>query len=188
MGFSREKRSEDMMKKFVVGILFLLALVSFVSAQTETKNITVSMTVNKILSVTGVTDLALGSINPGSAATASGASTIRTNYYSWTVKAYALKGTLTQYASGAYVTTSGATTIPYTFTFNSAATVSTEKFVSQTLPTSVSSAPTATFTAKTSGGASGQTFAYAVNVTAADTTNADAASYQDVIYFIVAVN
>ena len=175
------------MKKFAVGIVFLAAFVSFAVAQTETKNVTVKLEISKSLTVSGVTDLNLGTIYPGSSATKSGDITIKTNYKFWTVKAYATYGVLTQYVDNAYVTTAGATTIPYKFSFNSAASTSTEKFTNQTLSTAPTSATTATFTSRTSG-SNGQTFSYQVDITAADTANADAANYQDVISLIVTVN
>lgn len=175
-----------MKKLFVVGLLVFAGL-SIVAAQTS-KDITVSATIGKYVAILSVDDLAFGTLDPATGGTKSGNAVIVSNHYAWTVKVYADKGTLTQWDGTAYVTTAGATTIPYTFTFNSASTVATEKIVAQTVPTgAATAATTATFTARTTGDTTGQTFAYKVDVAAA-TTSWDAANYRDVLHMTVTAN
>ena len=179
------------MKKLIIVGMLVLAAIGIVGAQgtTQNKDIKVSANVGKNVYIVSVADLSLGSLDVVSGGSATANAVIRSNHTSWTVKVYADKGVLTQWNGTAYVTTTGATTIPYTFTFNSAASVSTEKIVAQTLTTSATGAPTATFTARTSGGATGQTFAYGVNVTgAAGGADWDAAIYQDTIHMVVTAN
>ena len=179
------------MKKLIIVGMLVLAAIGIVGAQgtTQNKDIKVSASVGKNVYIVSVADLNLGSLNVVSGGSATGNATIRSNHTSWTVKVYADKGVLTQWDGTSYVTTTGATTIPYTFTFNSASGVTTEKIVGQTLPTSVATAPTATFTARTTGGASGQAFAYSVSVAgAAGGADWDAANYQDTIHMVVTAN
>lgn len=179
------------MKKLVIVGLLVLAGFGFVSAQTssENKDITVSANVGKHVYILSAPNLALGTLDVVNGGSATGTAVIRSNHSSWTFKVYAEKGVLTQWDGSNYVTGANVTTIPYTFTFNSAATVATEKIVAQTVPTSAGSALTAAFTAKTTGGASGQEFGYSVNVTgAAGGADWDYADYQDVLHVTVAAN
>ena len=177
------------MKKLIIVGMLVLAAIGIVGAQgtTQNKDIKVSASVGKNVYIVSVADLNLGSLDVVNGGSATANATIRSNHTSWTVQAYADKGVLTQWNGTAYV--SGGTTIPYTFTFNSAASVASEKIVGKALPTSVATAPTATFTARTTGGASGQSFAYSVSVAgAAGGADWDAASYQDTIHMVVTAN
>lgn len=180
------------MKKLIIVGMLVLAAIGIVGAQgtTQNKDIKVSASVGKNVYIVSVADLNLGSLNVVSGGSATGNATIRSNHTSWTVKVYADKGVLTQWDGTSYVTTTGATTIPYTFTFNSAASVATEKIVGQALPTGdATTATTATFTKRTTGGANGQPFAYSVNVSgAAGGADWDAANYQDTIHMVVTAN
>ena len=180
------------MKKLVIVGLLVLAGFGFVSAQnaSENKDITVSANVGKHVYILSAPNLALGTLDVVNGGSASGTAMIRSNHSSWTFKVYAEKGVLTQWDGSNYVTGANVTTIPYTFTFNNAATVASEKIVAQTVPTTAATAATtATFTAKTTGGTTGQAFIYAVNVTGiAAGADWDAANYQDVLHVTVAAN
>jgi len=180
------------MKKLIIVGMMVLAAIGIVGAQgtTQSKDITVSANVGKHVYILSAPNLSLGTLDVVNGGTASATAMIRSNHTSWTVKVYAEKGVLTQWDGSNYVTTSGATTIPYTFTFNSAASTASEKIVAQTLPTSAATAATtATFTAKTTGGTSGQAYVYQVDVSGvAAGADWDAANYQDVIHMTVTAN
>lgn len=177
------------MKKLVIVGMLVFAGIGFVSAQgtTVNKDITVSANVAKHVYILSAPDLSLGTLDLVTGGSDSDTAMIRSNHSSWTFKVYAEKGVLTQWDGSNYVTTGGATTIPYTFTFNNAASVASEKIVAQTLPTGqATAATTATFTAKTTGGSSGQGFLYSVNVAGSAQGAAwDAANYQDVLHVTV---
>ena len=179
------------MKKFTIIAFFLFAALGFTGAQiNETKNFEVSLNIARILQFS-VTNVPLGTIQPGVGATGTGTATIRTNYYSWKVEVSAQNGILklwdaTAVPAGFAV---GGATIPYTFSFNTADTTAGRFFANQTLGTSPSAATTATFTSKTTGGTAGQAFGYSVNVPAPTGTNDwDAGEYRDTIYMKVTVN
>lgn len=180
------------MKKLVIVGLLVLAGFGFVNAQTATQSqdITVSANVGKHVYILSAPNLALGTLDVVTGGSDTDTAMIRSNHSSWTFKVYAEKGVLTQWNGTTYVTGASVTTIPYTFTFNSAATVATEKIVAQTVPTvAATAATTATFTAKTTGGVSGQAFVYGVNVVGiAAGADWDAANYQDVLHVTVAAN
>lgn len=182
-------RLESTMKKFFLIGLLALASIGVVSAQiTETKNITVSLNVSKILSFS-VSNIALNTISPVAGATGTGTANIRTNYYSWSVSVYAQNGALTQWNSSTSSYISGGATIPYTFSFNDSVSTASQKIVNATLGTTLAGASVASFTNRTTGGTGGQAFTYKVTVPAATGTNDwDAGDYQDVIYMQVTVN
>jgi len=179
------------MKKLVIVGLLVLAGFGFVSAQaaTQSQDITVSANVGKHVYILSAPNLALGTLDVVNGGSKTDTAMIRSNHTSWTFKVYAEKGVLTQWNGTTYVTGANVTTIPYTFTFNNDATVATEKIVAQTVPISAGSALTATFTAKTTGGVSGQAFVYGVNVAGiSGGADWDSATYQDVLHVTVAAN
>lgn len=173
------------MKKSIVLALFVLLFTAGIFAQTPANgDILVTANVNKNVSIISLPSITLGTLDGATAKTVSSTAVIRSNHVSWNVKVYADNAVLKRYDNnaGAYVTGTGLTTIPYTFSFNTASTVAAEKIVGATLTTSISSAATATFTTRTSGGASGQSFDFSVSVPAATAgTDWDAGDYRDVI-------
>lgn len=179
------------MKKIAILSLFVLATLSFTGAQiNSTKNIEVSLNVARILEFS-VTNVPLGTIQPGVGVSGTGTATIRTNYFSWKVEVSALNGILKLWDSTAIPAgfVVGGATIPYTFSFNTADTTAGRFFANQTLGTSPTAATTATFTSRTTGGTTGQAFGYSVNVPAPTGTNDwDAGEYRDTIYMKVTVN
>lgn len=177
------------MKKFVVLVALFAAVSGMAFADNPVSDtLTVSASVAKHVYILSAPDLSLGVLDVVSGGTDSDNVKIRSNHSSWTFAVYADKGALTQWTGSAYVTTPGATTVPYTFTFNSAGTLTETAILSGiTVPvTAATAGSTATFAAKTMGGASGQDFVYKVDVAGAEGGAAwDAANYQDVLHFVV---
>ncbi len=180
------------MKKFVIVGVLLVSLLGALSAQTttETKTFEVSLNVAKIL-IFSVTNVSLGTIQPGVGTSGTGTANIRTNYFSWKVEIYAQNGMLKEWdaaATPAGYRTGGAT-IPYNFSFNTADTTPGRFFANKTLGTSATAETTATFTARTTGGTNGQSFGYTVTVPApTGTDDWSAGEYKDFIYMKVTVN
>lgn len=177
------------MKKFFV-LVALFAAVSGMAfaANPVSDTLTVSASVAKHVYILGAPDLDLGVLDVDNGGSDSDDATIRSNHSSWTFAVYADKGVLTQWSGSAYVTTEGATTVPYTFTFNSAGNLtSAAKLEGITVPVAAATAgSTASFNKKTENGAAGQDFVYEVAVAGAVGGAAwDAANYQDVLHFVV---
>lgn len=181
------------MKKFFVLVAVFAAVSGMAfAANPVSDTVTVSANVAKHVYILSAPDLSLGTlgvldvVNGGSD---SDNVKIRSNHSSWTFAVYADKGVLSQHIAGVYVTPGATvTTIPYTFTFNSAGTLTAAaKLTGITVPVGAADAgSTATFNAKTTGGAAGMDFVYGVDVAGAVGGAAwDAADYQDVLHFVV---
>jgi len=130
----------------------------------------------------------LGTLNPITGITKSATATIRSNHYSWTLKAYTQRGSLTVHDGVAYDETTD--TIPYTLTFNGSDTNTAQKFTATSpLPTTLATALIATFSRKTTGGKAGEAFSFTIYVPPATiTANWDFGNYRDVIYMVVTAN
>lgn len=166
------------MKKLVVlVVLGLFASMAVFAAETASSTVTAS--VATFLAITSPPAVALGSLDPLTA-TASVAETVnaRSNLRSWVIKAYALKGKLTEYASEAYTDTEQ---IPYTLSINGG-TAAAPGIVAE------SAAIFASFTAKTTGGTAGQTIPFVITAGTEGGVTWQAANYQDVITFVISVN
>jgi len=177
------------MKKFVVLVaLFAAASGIAFAVDSVSDTLTVSASVAKHVYILGAPDLDLGVLDVVSGGFDSDNAKIRSNHSAWTFAVYADKGALTQWTGSAYVMTEGATTVPYTFTFNSAGTLTAAaKLTGITVPVGAAEAgSTATFDKKTTGGIAGQDFVYRVDVAGnVDGAAWDAANYQDVLHFVV---
>jgi len=185
------------MKKIVITASLILGVLGWTGAQTEIKNIEVSLNIAKILVFSSVTNVPLGTIQPGVGISGSGEAKIRTNYYSWKVEVYALNGAMREWISNPPVTVpptpigfkTGGASIPYTFSFNTADTTTGRFFANKTLGTAPSTETTATFTSRTTGGTDGQVFGYTIDVAApTGTDDWNAGEYRDTIYMKVTVN
>lgn len=170
------------MKKALLTLLAFAIFAGVLSAQTQ--NITVSASVNTQLYFVSIPEtLGLGTLNLAAGTYASGTAYIRANLQSWKLRVSADSSTLRQWDGTAYVTNGNPTTIPYTFSFNTASAIAAEKIVSQPLSTTTSEATTATFSRKTGSGSSGEAFVLRIDVPAEPAgTTWDSAEYQVVIY------
>lgn len=169
-----------MKKSAFLVVLGLFASMTVFAATTGDTTVTAS--VAQLLSITSPTTVELGTLTPGDATVSPAANlNARSNIRSWVIKAYALKGKLTEYASETYTDTEQ---IPYTLSVNGG-TAAAPGTVSGTAHVY------ATFTAKTTGGTSGQNIPFVITAATEGAGNNDtwqAGNYQDVITFVIAVN
>lgn len=170
--------------------LALVCAVSFIAigfASAQSADVKVSASVDTNLIFVSISNIDLGPIDL-SGKTVSATAMIRSNHNSWKFQVWADSSFLRVWDGSAYVSQGNPSIIPYTFSFNDTATLSTEKIVSQTVPTTLGTALTAAFTTKTSGGANGQAFVYKVIVAPDSNANWESATYQAILHVILATN
>lgn len=179
------------MKKLMVWFFLCLACIGYLSAQTvsEDTDITVTSNVSKHIYILSLQDLSFGQLSTTGLNTAAGTIVIRSNHSSWQFRVYAEKGALAEWDALTSSYVSGGDLIPYTFTFNSAATNSAERIMAQTVPTALGTELVATFDKKTKNGANGEPFDYSVEVTGvAGGSDWGAGDYRDVLHVSLSVD
>lgn len=170
------------MKKVVLTLFAIAFVIGAAGAQTQ--NIAVSANVStQLYFVSAPSTLELGTLNLSTGTYTAGTVYIRSNLKSWKLKVSADNSELRQWDGSAYMTSGDPSTVPYTFSFNTASSVPAEKIVNQTLATTPSAATTASFSRKATGGSAGEAFSVRVDVPAEPSGSSwEAANYQVILY------
>lgn len=175
------------MKKFGLVIAFVSLAVSFSFAVTL-DNMVVTGTVPQNLSIALPSDVAIGELSTLGAPVSLGNANARSNIRSWDLQFKADNGKLTLLNGESYDVTQQ---IKYTFSFNTSG--ATGERITAALLTTDYSANSVTFTRKTSGGATGESFPISLTYDAeeavgATNTNWVAGTYKDTIYVQIIVH
>ena len=175
-------------KKYLI-FIFILGVVSNSVAQTVAKNLDLYLDIPKIVSIIQLDDIDFIEI-PFSGATVEKTAILRSNHFSWSLAVYAERGEMTLFDNLSVTYYEGMDTIPYIFSFNASDPVQAQSIVSTNpLPTSALNALSATFSRKTSGGQSGESFTYSITIPP-ETSNAnwDAGDYRDKLFMTITAN
>ena len=177
------------MKKWLLVSVFLLASLCFSFADlVEEESILLSLNVEKHMYIISTEDLALGEISSTGSTSDSGTVYIRSNRKRWTFGVYADKGALTEWDPAASSYVADASTIPYSFTFNSPSSLLAEKIVAQPVPTVSANSLQAFFNRPTLYGSNGEPFIYSIEVSAASGSDDwTAGNYHDVLHLWLSV-
>jgi len=177
-----------MKKLLLTSILVFIALVFSGADPVEEEAILLSLNVEKHVYIKSYEDLVLGEISKTSITSDSGTMYIRSNRNPWTFHVYAEKGALTEWDPETSSYIPDGETIAYTFSFNTASSLPSEKIVAQTVPTISADSLEAVFNRTTMYGASGEPFVYSVEVSAAAGNEAwSAGMYHDVLHLWLSV-
>lgn len=176
-----------MKKSAFLVVLGLFASMTVFAATTGDTTVTAS--VAQLLSITSPATVALGTLTPGTATVSPAANlTARSNVRSWSIKAYALLGKLTEYDATEYAES---TPVGYNTAEQIGYTLAVDGETAAAVPAGdaiVDAVVFATFSAKTTGGTTGQAVPFVITAATEGATTWQAGNYQDVITFVIVAN